>query len=79
MYRKGNVQRDMAEKAWNARTQLIMEASEEEVNIELAIREKYSLSQEIALHRKKMMGIDDEWDDYCAYVRECIERARSDA
>ena len=37
------------------------------------------MSQELAMHRKKLMGIEDtaEWNEYCAYVQECIDRVRN--
>jgi|GEM_PF-5144199 len=66
--------------ALGAKTALIAEASEEETRIELLIREKYSMSRETALHRKKLMGIlsDEEWDEYTDYVESCIAEVRSE-
>lgn len=42
------------------------------------IREKYSLSKELSLHRKKMLGIVDntEWQEYVDYVNECILKVK---
>ena len=57
------------------------EKNEEDAKIEALIRQEggYSMSQELAIHRKRAMGIlpDEEWDRYCAYVQECIDEARS--
>lgn len=57
---------------------LIEDRKNEDIIIESYIREKYSLSNEIAIHRKKLMGIlsNEEWDEYTSYVLECIEKAR---
>jgi len=54
--------------------------SEQDMKIEQLIREKYSLSQEIALHRKKLIDAVEpqEWDDYNNYVIECIAKAREE-
>jgi hypothetical protein len=42
------------------------------------IREKYSESEELALHRKKLAGLDteNEFDAYNLYVEICKDRAR---
>lgn len=81
--RKGNIGYDKRQKELDAKIFLVEEQSEEEVRIENLIREKYSLSQELALHRKKAMGSAHyskaEWDEYCSYVEECIERARANS
>lgn len=59
---------------------LVDEKTEEEIRIEMLIREKYSISQELCLHREKLMRkVDsDEWNEYTAYVEECIEKVRSE-
>ena len=77
--KKGNIGRERREKEQDLKIGLISEASEEEVRIELLIRERYSMSQETALHRKAIMGTlpDDEWDEYTNYIEECIRRARA--
>lgn len=67
------------DKAMDLKTQLIEEASSGEVSIELQIRARYSMSQELSLHRKKLMGkLDDsEWNDYCAFVQKCIDEVKT--
>lgn len=77
--RKGSWANEQIQKEKDLKIQLVSEASEEETEIELLIREQYSLSQELALHRKKAMGIVDEteWNNYVAYVQECIDRVRN--
>ena len=59
-------------------TQLIKDNGEEDIEIELLIREKYSMSQEICIHRKKLMGIleENEWQEYVSYVEECIKKVQ---
>ena len=59
---------------------LIAEQTEEEHKINLLIREKYSMSQELELHRKKLNGAlpDEKWEEYNAYVEECIKQVRED-
>ena len=76
--KKPNMDQEHRNKATDLKTQLIQEASDEEVGIELMIREKYSMSQELAIHRKKLMGILDEseWNEYCEYVQECIRESK---
>lgn len=56
----------------------LVKENEEDFKVNSLIREKYSLSQELCLHRKKIIGIVDEseWNEYVAFVEECIERAR---
>lgn len=77
--KKANISRERKEKEQDLKISLIAESSPEETEIEVLIRRKYSLSQEIALHRKSIMGVCDksEWDDYCTYVQECIDEARA--
>ena len=55
------------------------EQNEEDAKIVLLIRERYTLSMELALHRKKLVGAvdEDEWNTYQNYVLECIERVRA--
>ena len=76
---KPNREQEHRNKVTDLKVFLVEEASDEEVNIELAIREKYSMSQELALHRKKLMGAVEpsEWDEYTAFVQECIDKVRS--
>ena len=76
---KPNREQEHRNKVTDLKVFLVEEASDEEVNIELAIREKYSMSQELALHRKKVMGAVEpsEWDEYTAFVQECIDKVRS--
>ena len=76
---KTDLERENRDKGTDLKTMLTSEATDEEVSIELLIRERYSTSQELAMHRKKLMGIEDtaEWNEYCAYVQECIDRVRN--
>ena len=57
---------------------LVKDSSDEDMAIELLIRQRYSMSQETALHRKKLMGTisDDEWNEYVAYIEECKNAVR---
>ena len=75
---KANREAEHRNKTVDLKVQLVEEKTNEEIAIELAIREKYSMSQELALHRKKLMDTVDakEWDEYTAYVQECIDRVR---
>ena len=74
-----NKEQESFNKSTALKTHLVSENSNEEVNIELLIRTRYSMSQELALHRKKIMGIVDEseWNEYCSYIQECIEKVRN--
>lgn len=76
--RKGNISMEQKQKETDLVLSFVKEQSDEEVRIETLIREKYSLSQELALQRKKCMGTVDEaeWAAYCDYVTKCIEEAR---
>lgn len=80
LIKKGNIETEMAIKANSVVTGLLAEKSDEDMRIETLIRREggYSMSEELAIHRKKMMGTlpDKEWDAYCAYVEECIREAR---
>lgn len=53
------------------------EKTDKEIKVECLIREQYSISQEIMLHRKKLMGVlsKEEWDAYVAFIEECIAKA----
>ena len=70
---------EQIQKEKDLKLQLVSEATEEETEIELLIRQEYPLSRELALHRKKAMGTldTDEWDAYVAYVQECIDKVRN--
>lgn len=59
---------------------LVDEKTDTNLQVECFIREKYSISQEIMLHRKKLMGTlsDEEWNEYVSYVEECIARAEEE-
>ena len=76
--KKGNVAAEMNTKANSAVTGLLAEKSEEDMRIETLIRERFSMSMETALHRKKLMGIlpDAEWNKYCTFIQECIDEVR---
>ena len=58
---------------------LIDERDETEARIVTAIRQRYSLSEELALHRKKAMGTVDatEWDEYCAFVESVVSENKN--
>ena len=57
---------------------LVKDSSDEDMEIEFLIRERYSMSQETAIHRKKLMGTipEAEWDAYVAFVEECKAKVR---
>jgi len=76
----GNIAEEMTNKKNSSDLVLLQEASEEDIKIEHYIREQYSLSMELALHRKKAMGVVDEteWQNYCDFVQECIAKAREE-
>lgn len=78
--KKGNVEQEMQTKKNSSISLLVAEASEEDAKINLLIREKYSMSQELELHRKKLNGTlaDEEWAEYNAYVEQCIVKAREE-
>lgn len=40
------------------------------------VRERYSVSAELALHRKAISGITDEYNTYNAYVEQCKAKAK---
>lgn len=67
-------------KANACRSQYADEPNEKDAKIVLLIRERYTLSMELALHRKKLVGAvdEDEWNAYQNYVLECIERAKEE-
>ena len=58
---------------------LIDEKDNREARIVEAIRTRYTLSEELALHRKKEMGtIDpDEWSAYCDFVESVIAQNKA--
>lgn len=64
--------------------ELTKELTEEDKKIVGYIRngienhEGISLSQELCIHRKKILGIinDDEWNDYVDFVNKCIQKGR---
>lgn len=78
--KKGNIPQEMKEKELNFNSSLVQEASDEDKKINILIRERYSLSKEISLIRKKACGIVDEteWNDYNTFVNECIAKAREE-
>ena len=75
---KGNVPQDMIQKQNSVNSMYVAEESEEDYAIEGYIRQRYSMSKELALHRKQAMGIlpEEEWNEYCEYVEECINKVR---
>lgn len=76
--KRGNIGYERKQRDTDLKLSLVQEATDEEVRIEFLIRDRYSMSQELALHRKKLMGTvpEEEWTTYCDYVEECIERVR---
>ena len=76
--KKPNREQEHRNKMTDLKTQLVQEASDVEVGIELKIREKYSMSQELALHRKMLMGVldENEWAEYCEYVQKCVNESK---
>lgn len=75
---KANNQEEANMKKVSFLSSLVDEKTEEEIKTECLIREKYSISQELMLHRKKLMNTlpDEEWDEYVSFVEECIEKAK---
>ena len=63
--------------------ELVKEANQRDIKIESYIRNGFenhsgiSISQETALHRKKLMGVlsDEEWDNYVDFIQQCIAKA----
>ena len=80
LIQKNNVQEEMNNKKNASQSALIAEQTEEEHKINLLIREKYSMSQELELHRKKLNGVlpDEEWEEYNTYIKDCIRQVRED-
>jgi len=76
--KRGNVGYEARQRDVDLKLSLVQEATDEEVRIELLIRERYTMSQELSLHRKKLMGTvsKTEWNAYCDYVEDCIRRVR---
>ena len=79
--KKGRWANEQTQKEKDLNLCLVSEVTKEETEIESYIREQYPLSRELALHRKKAMGIlsQEEWDDYVAFVQECIDKVRNKA
>ena len=75
---KHDVHAEMNEKQNSVNSALIVEANEEDYLINTLIREKYSMSQETALHRKRLMGTlpEEEWDEYTTFIEECVAKSR---
>lgn len=75
---KNNVQEEMNNKKNSSQSALIAEQTEEEHQINYLIRERYSMSQELELHRKKLNNTlsDKEWDEYNTFVEDCIKLVR---
>lgn len=69
-----------ADNANNSHDVALIKENEEEYGIEALIREKYSLSQEIAILRKVHLGkvSEEEFKEYSDYVEECIKKARKE-
>lgn len=76
--KRGNIGYERKQRDTDLKLSLVQEATDEEVRIELLIRERYTMSQELSLHRKKLMGTvpKAEWNTYCDYVEDCIRRVR---
>ena len=57
------------------------EPDELDAKIVSKIRLEYSTSRELALHRKKLLGIvdEEEWQTYVDYVVKCIEEAKKES
>lgn len=74
---KGNNSEEAAIKKASFLSSLVDEKTDKEIKVECLIREQYSISQEIMLHRKKLMGVlpEEEWGAYIAFVEECIAKA----
>lgn len=78
--KKKDIEVEMALKEAQVVSSMVKEKTEEDMKINFLIREKYSMSQELALHRKKLLGTatDEEWQEYNDYVEECIVKAREE-
>lgn len=76
--RKTNKKVDQTLSKLGSQVALVDEKDETEARIVAAIRQRYSLSEELALNRKKNMGTVDpaEWQAFVDYVEECIEAAK---
>lgn len=65
--------------------ELVKDASDKDTNIEYNIRkgtqnhDGISLSQEIGILRKKILGTlsDEDWNDYTSFIQECIDLANN--
>ena len=84
LIKKGNLAQEAKEKELDLKTSLIQEETDEDLKINLLIRNGfddypgYSLSKEMSLHRKKLMGTidDNEWNAYAVYIALCIKKVR---
>jgi hypothetical protein len=78
--KKNDIEQEKNEKNVAVIAALVKESSEEDQKINTYIREQYSMSQELALHRKRLMGTlsAEEWQTYTDYVEECIAKAREE-
>ena len=76
--RKTNKKVDQTLSKLGSQVALVDEKDETEARIVTAIRQRYSLSEELALNRKKNMGTVDpaEWQAFVDYVEECIGAAK---
>lgn len=76
--KKRDVELDMAVSKALLNSKLCAEEDGDNLEIEMLIREKYSMSQEICIHRKKLMGTleDEEWQEYVSYIEECIKKVQ---
>lgn len=77
---KGNNAEEATIKKASFLSSLVDEKTDKEIQVECLIREQYSISQEIMLHRKKLMGVlsEEEWAAYVAFVEECIAKANEE-
>lgn len=65
-----------------SQVELTKEANSKDIKIEFYIRnglddhEGISMSKEIGILRKKLMGIlpDEEWNDYTTFIEKCISK-----
>lgn len=67
---------DATLKSLGSQVKMTEETDETDSKVVLLIRERYSLSKELCLHRKKLIGTVDaqEWSAYVDYVLECIAK-----
>lgn len=56
-----------------------LDTDEHSARVVELVREKYSVSQEFAILRKKMAGLgDEEFNEYNEYVEQCKVKAREE-